>query len=112
MDIPRLQNLLAVARGDKPADLLLKNAKVVNTLSYEIEEQGVAVFDGRIAGLGDYEAKEVIDLRGGYLAPSLIDGHIHIESSLLAPAEFARTVVPWGTGAVVGGAHQIAHGWW
>ncbi len=109
MKIPRLQNLLAVARGDQPADLLIKNAKVINTLSYEIEEQGVAIFDGLIAGLGDYEAKEVVDLRGGYLAPALIDGHIHIESSLLAPAEFAKTVVPRGTGAVVCDPHEIAN---
>ncbi len=109
MNIPRLQSLLAVARGDQPADLLIKHAKVINTLSYEIEEQGVAIFDGWIAGLGDYEAKEIVDLRGGYLAPALIDGHIHIESSLLAPAEFARTVVPWGTGAVVCDPHEIAN---
>jgi adenine deaminase len=109
MDRHRLQSLLAVARGDKPADLLLKNAKVANTLSYEIEEQGVAVFDGLIAGLGDYEAKEVIDLRGSYLSPTLIDGHIHIESSLLSPAEFAKAVVPWGTGAVVCDPHEIAN---
>ena len=109
MTISRLQSLLAVARGDKPADLLIKNAKVINTLSYEIEEQGVAIFDGLIAGLGDYEAKEAIDFHGSYLAPSLIDGHIHIESSLLAPAEFAKTVVPWGTGAVVCDPHEIAN---
>jgi adenine deaminase len=109
MNIPRLQNLLAVARGDKPADLLIKNAKVINTLSYEIEEQGVAVFDGLVAGIGEYEAREVVNLHGAYLAPALIDGHIHIESSLLAPAEFARTVVPWGTGAVVCDPHEIAN---
>jgi adenine deaminase len=59
-----LQSLLSVARGDRPADLLLKNGRVVNTLSYEIEECSVAVSDGLIAGLGDYEAREVIDLRG------------------------------------------------
>lgn len=109
MDIPRLQALLTVARGDRPADLLLKNGRVVNTLSYEIEECSVAVADGLIAGLGDYEAREVVDLEGLFLAPSLIDGHIHIESSLLAPAEFARAVVPCGTGAVVCDPHEIAN---
>ena len=109
MDMLRLQNLLAVSRGDQPAELFLKNARVINTLSYEIEEQGVAVFEGLIAGLGEYEAKEVVDLRGGYLAPALIDGHIHIESSLLSPAEFAKLVVPLGTGSVVCDPHEIAN---
>jgi adenine deaminase len=109
MDIPRLQSLLAVARGDRPADLLLKNGRVINTFSYEIEECSVAVADGLIAGLGEYEAREVIDLKGLFLAPSLIDGHIHIESSLLSPAEFAKAVVPRGTGAVVCDPHEIAN---
>ncbi|MCX6601229.1 MAG: amidohydrolase family protein, partial [bacterium] len=104
-----LQSLLAVARGDQPADLLLKNGRVVNTLSCEIEEIAVAVFAGRIAGLGDYDAREVVDLRGAYLAPAFLDGHVHIESSLLSPAEFARAVVPWGTGGVVCDPHEIAN---
>ncbi len=110
MDIPRLQRLLAVARGEQPADLLLKNAVVVNTCSYQLDEMDVAIADGLIAGLGEeYEAREVIDLKGAILAPALIDGHIHIESSLLSPAEFARAVVPRGTGAVVCDPHEIAN---
>ncbi|MFZ5433432.1 MAG: amidohydrolase family protein, partial [Calditrichota bacterium] len=109
MNIPEMQSLLSAARGDAPADLLLKNGRVVNTLSYEIEEISVAISGDRIAGLGEYDAKEVVDLHGAFLAPSLIDGHIHIESSLLAPAEFARTVVPCGTGAVVCDPHEIAN---
>ena len=104
-----LQSLLAVARGDQPADLLLKNGRVVNTLSCEIEEIAVAIFAGRIAGLGEYDAREVVDLRGAYLAPAFLDGHVHIESSLLSPAEFARAVVPWGTGGVVCDPHEIAN---
>jgi adenine deaminase len=109
MDRNILRQLLAVARGDEPADLLLINGKIVNTLSYEIEEESVAVFGGYIAGFGDYKAKEIVDLKGAYLSPALIDGHIHIESSLLAPPEFARTVVPCGTGAVVCDPHEIAN---
>ncbi|MDD5088697.1 MAG: adenine deaminase [bacterium] len=109
MTIERRQRLLAVARGDEPADVLLRGGRVVNTLSYEIEAVSVAVADGRIAGLGDYEAREIVDLDGAFLSPSLIDGHIHIESSLLAPAQFARAVVPWGTGAVVCDPHEIAN---
>jgi adenine deaminase len=104
-----LQSLLAVARGDQPADLLLKNGRVVNTHSCEIEEQSVAVAGGRIAGLGDYAAREVVDLRDAYLTPAFLDGHIHIESSLLSPAEFSRAVVPWGTGGVVCDPHEIAN---
>jgi len=109
MNIERLQRLLAVARGDAPADLLLRGGRVVNTLSYEIEEISVAVSDGLIAGLGDYPARETVELGGAFLSPALIDGHIHIESSLLSPAEFAKAVVPWGTGAVVCDPHEIAN---
>ncbi|MCB9366981.1 MAG: adenine deaminase [Calditrichaeota bacterium] len=103
------QRLLEAARGDRPADLLLRNARLINTISYEIEEAGVAIFEGRIAGIGDYEARETLDLRGRYLAPAFLDGHIHIESSLLTPPEFARAVVPCGTGGVFCDPHEIAN---
>src|SRR3989339_1473685 len=109
MDRTKLRQLLTVARGDEPADLLLTNCKIVNTLSCEIELESVAVFGGYVAGLGDYKAKQIVDLKGAYLSPALIDGHIHIESSLLAPPEFARTVVPCGTGAVVCDPHEITN---
>ena len=91
---------LSIARGEQPAELLFKNAKLVNVLSGEIHPANVAVDDGRIIGIGDYKARKVIDLRGGYLAPSLIDGHFHIESAQLTAGEFARAVVPHGTGEV------------
>lgn len=103
------QRLLEVARGDKPADLLIRNARLINTFSQEVEEAGIAVFEGRIAGIGDYDARDVIDLKGGFLAPALLDGHIHIESTLLTPPEFARTVVPLGTGGVFCDPHEIAN---
>lgn len=109
MDVSSKQRLLEVARGDRPADLLLKDARLINTISYEIEEAGVAVFEGRIAGIGDYEARETIDLKGRYLAPAFLDGHIHIESTLMTPPEFARTVVPFGTGGVFCDPHEIAN---
>jgi len=109
VNIQAKQRLLEVARGDKPADLLLRNARLINTFSYEIEEAGVAVFEGRIAGIGDYEARETIDLGGRYLSPALLDGHIHIESTLLTPPEFARAVVPFGTGGVFCDPHEIAN---
>jgi adenine deaminase len=104
-----LQHKLSIARGEKPAELLFKNARLVNVLSGEIYETSVAVEDGRVVGLGDYEGRKVIDLKGSYLAPSLIDGHFHVESSMLTMPEFARAVVPHGTGAMVIDPHEYAN---
>jgi adenine deaminase len=100
---------LAIARGEQRAELLFKNARVVNIFSGEIHKTNVAVEDGRVIGFGDYRAKKIIDLKGAYLAPSLIDGHFHVESSMLTAPEFARAVVPHGTGAVVIDPHEYAN---
>jgi adenine deaminase len=107
--VRNIQQKLAIARAEQPAELLFKNAKLVNVLSGEIYAASVAVEDGRIVGLGDYKAKKIIDLKGAYLAPSLIDGHFHVESSMLTAAEFARAVVPHGTGAIVIDPHEYAN---
>ena len=105
-----LKELISVARGEIPADLLLKNARIVNTFIGEIEQADVAIYGDRIAGVGDYDkAKETIDLQGGFLAPGLINGHTHIESSMLHPARYAQAVVPRGTLAVVTDLHEIAN---
>jgi adenine deaminase len=105
-----LKELISVARGDTPADLLLKNARIVNTFTGEIEQGSVTIFGGRIAGVGDYDnAKEIIDLQGEFLAPALINGHTHIESSMLHPARYAQAIVPRGTLAVVTDLHEIAN---
>jgi len=104
-----IQQKLSIARGEQPAELLFRNARLVNVLSGEIYGADVAVDDGRIIGLGEYEARKVIDLEGAYLAPSLIDAHFHVESSMLTAAEFARAVVPHGTGAVVIDPHEYAN---
>ena len=105
-----LAKLISVARGEIPADLLLKNARIVNTFIGEIEQADVAIYGDRIAGIGDYvKAKEIIDLQGGFLAPGLINGHTHIESSMLHPARYAQAVVPRGTLAVVTDLHEIAN---
>src|SRR4051812_5127357 len=101
-----LQHKLSVARGEKPAELLFQNAQVVNVLSGEIHRDNVAVEDGRIVGFGNYEAESVIDLDGAYLAPSLIDGHFHVESTMCTIPEFVRAVVPHGTGAMVIDPHE------
>ncbi|MFC1862217.1 adenine deaminase [Chloroflexota bacterium] len=102
--------LISVARGELPADLVLANARVVNVFTGEVESGNVAIYGGRIAGVGDYQqAKEVLDLGGKYLAPGFIDGHTHLESSMLDVSQYARAVVPRGTLAVVTDLHEITN---
>ena len=104
------EELVSVARGDKPADLLIKNARIINTFIGETEQADVAIYGDRIAGIGDYDkAREVTDLEGAFLAPGLINGHTHIESSMLHPARYAQAVIPRGTLAVVTDLHEIAN---
>ena len=106
----KLAGLVSVARGDSPADLVLANARVVNVFTGEVEVGDVAIYGDRIAGVGRYrQAKQVIDLHGQYLAPGLINGHTHIESSLLDIGQYARAVVPRGTLAVVTDLHELAN---
>jgi adenine deaminase len=108
--LSQLNRLIAVAKGDEPADLLLADARVVNTFSGEVEAGNVAIYGGRVAGVGDYrQAKEVVDLGGRYLAPGLINGHTHLESSMLDVGQYARAVVPHGTSALVTDLHEIAN---
>lgn len=105
----QLQHKLSVARGEKPAELVFKNAQLVNVLSGEIHKANVAVDDGRVIGFGDYDANEVVDLAGAFLAPSLIDGHFHVESTMVTLPELVRAVVPHGTGAMVIDPHEYAN---
>ena len=104
-----LAEIIRYARGDEPADLLIENAKVLDVFGGEVLETNVAVVRSRIVGLGDYQARDRLDLEGAYLAPGFIDAHVHIESSLVTPAEFARAVVPRGTTTVVTDPHEIAN---
>ncbi|MFO7772868.1 MAG: adenine deaminase [Dehalococcoidia bacterium] len=105
-----LKELISVARAETAADLLIKNARIINTFTGETEQADVAIYGHRIAGIGDYDkGKEIIDLQGGFLAPGLINGHTHIESSMLHPARYAQAVVPRGTLAVVTDLHEIAN---
>jgi adenine deaminase len=102
--------LLAVARGDAEADLALVNGRVVNVFTGEVLEQPVAVAGGIVAAVGEpRQARETVDLEGRFLCPGLIDAHVHIESSMVTPFEFARAVVPRGTTAVVCDPHEIAN---
>jgi len=104
-----LKSLIRHARGDEPADLLLKNGRVVNVLSGQIDQTSVALAGEFIVGLGDRPARAEIDLDGACVAPGFIDAHVHIESALVPPAEFARAVVPRGTTTVVTDPHEIAN---
>lgn len=104
-----LAEVIRAARGEKRVDLLIKNARIINVLSGEIYHSNVAVDGGLIVGFGDYTAVQTIDLEGKYLAPGFLDGHMHMESSMIEPAEFSRVVVPKGTTTVVVDPHEIAN---
>jgi adenine deaminase len=108
MDAP-LSRRLAVARGDEPADLVLRGGKVLSVFTREWLEVDVAVVDGWIAGLGNYEGRETIEAAGRWVVPGFIDAHMHLESSKLLVDEFARLVLPFGTTAVVADPHEIAN---
>lgn len=101
--------LLAVARGDEPADLVLSGGRVLCVFTRSWVEADVAVVDGRIAGVGSYSGREHVDLEGRFLVPGFIDAHMHFETSRLLPDEYARIVLPQGTTSVVADPHEIAN---
>jgi adenine deaminase len=106
----KVTGLLSVSRGELPADLLFLNARIVNTLTSEIEVGNVAICGDRVAGVGDYHlARQVIDLQGKYLAPGFIEGHTHLESSMLNLSQYARAVVPRGVTTLITDLHEIAN---
>lgn len=105
----QLQRRMEVATGRQRADLVLKNATYVNVFSNELLVADIAVCDGVVAGIGSYEGLQEIDMTGKIVCPGLIDSHIHLESSLVSPVEFARAVLPHGTTAVVTDPHEIAN---
>src|ERR1039457_6753203 len=107
-----LAEFVAAARGSVPADLVLKNARIVNVLTGEIHDGTVGVKGDRILGFGDYRAArkdDEIDLGGAYVAPALWDAHIHIESTMTTPATFARLAAAHGTAAAITDPHEIAN---
>jgi adenine deaminase len=105
----REERLASIARGRGPADLLLRNARVFDAFSGTFFRGEVAVAEGVIIGFGASGAERVLDLDGAVVVPGLIDAHVHIESSLLSPSEFARAVLPRGTTAVIADPHEIAN---
>jgi adenine deaminase len=103
-------HLLEVARAEAPADLLLEGGRVVNVFTGQIEQTNVAIADGRIAGIGNYtRGNQVVHLNGAYVAPSFIDAHMHVESTMLPPSEFVKLAAPHGTTGVVLDPHEIAN---
>ena len=104
-----LRKLIDVAAGRVPADLVIKNCKIVNVFSGKIQEGNIAFSGNQIAGIGDYEGKKVIDAEGRYAAPGFIDSHIHIESSYVSPEEIGRLLVPHGGTTIMADPHEIVN---
>lgn len=112
-EMKKQQDRILAAAGKIPPDLVLRNAGIINVFTGEIEYSDIAVFDGIIVGIGDYASmadnEKVVDCTCRFISPGFIDGHIHIESSMLSPAEFAAAVVPHGTTAVITDPHEIVN---
>src|SRR6188472_4195694 len=107
--MPDLARRLAVARGDEPAETVVRGGRVFSAFTKEWLEVDVAIVDGYVAGLGDYEGAEELDASRRYVVPGFVDAHMHLESSKLLVDEFARLVLPLGTTAVVADPHEIAN---
>jgi adenine deaminase len=104
-----VERRLAVARGDEPADLVVRDGRVLSVFTKEWLDVDIAIVDGVVAGLGRYEGRETLDAGGKYVVPGFIDAHMHLESVKLMVDEFARLVLPLGTTAVVADPHEIAN---
>jgi adenine deaminase len=107
--MPDLARRLAVARGDEPADLVVRGGRVFSVCTREWLETDVAVVDGHVAGLGDYEGSEELDAEDRYVVPGFVDAHMHLETTKLLVDEFAQLVLPLGTTTVVVDPHEIAN---
>ena len=104
-----LKKLIDTAAGRVPADVVIKNCRIVDVFSGKIREGDIAICEDQIAGIGAYEGKQVVDAKGYYAAPGFIDGHIHIESSYLSPEELGRLLVPHGATTIIADPHEIVN---
>ncbi|MFC5448819.1 adenine deaminase [Paenibacillus aestuarii] len=100
---------IAVASGKEPADTVITNGKIIDVFNGEIIEGDIAIADGIIVGIGAYSGHAVVDAGGKYVAPAFIDGHVHIESAMLTPAEFAKVLLPHGVTSIVADPHEVAN---
>lgn len=109
MERNQLTRRISVASGKEPADTVVKNGKIIDVFNGEIIDGDIAIVDGYFAGIGEYEGKKIIDAHGQYVVPAFIDGHVHIESSLVTPSEFAKVLLPHGVTTVIADPHEIAN---
>ena len=109
MNKEMLKKLIDVAAGRIPADLVIKNCQVVDVYNASVIKGDIALCEGLIAGVGEYEGKREIDAGGRYAAPGFIDSHIHIESSYVSPEELGRLIVPHGTTTIIADPHEITN---
>src|SRR5690348_1210424 len=100
---------IAVASKKTLADIVIKNGKIIDVFNLSIIEGDIAISDGMIVGIGNYNGNKVIDAKGRYIAPSFIDSHVHIESSMVTPREFSKIVLPHGVTTVITDPHEIAN---
>lgn len=109
MNKKELKNLINKANGNEKAQLVFKNGNIINVFTKEIIKADVAVDNGKIVGVGDYSGEEEINLDGKYISPGFIDSHVHIESSMSTPVQFARTIMPRGVTSIIADPHEIAN---
>lgn len=109
MEKQKLKKLIDVSAGREPADLVIRNCKIIDVYSGEITHGDIGIVNGLIAGIGNYEALEEVDADGLYAGPGLIDSHIHIESSYVTPEEISRLLVPFGTTTIIADPHEIVN---
>ena len=109
MERSQLTRRISVASGKEPAETVIKNGKIVDVFNGEIIEGDIAIVDGYFAGIGKYEGKNIVDAQGKYVVPAFIDGHVHIESSLVTPSEFAKVLLLHGVTTVIADPHEIAN---
>ena len=105
----KLTRRIQTAAGEREADYVIKNGQILDSYNLEFIEADVAIIDGVFAGIGNFEGKHVIDAKGKYVVPSLIDAHVHIESAMVPPSEFARAVLPCGVTTIITDPHEIAN---
>lgn len=109
MERNQITRRISVASGKEPADTVIKNGRIIDVFNGEIMEGDIAIVDGYFAGIGQYDGKKIIDAEGRYVLPAFIDGHVHIESSLVTPSEFAKVLLPHGVTTVIADPHEIAN---
>lgn len=100
---------ISVASGREPADTVIINGKIIDVFNGEIIEEDLAIVDGYFAGIGKFKGKKIVDAKGRYVSPAFIDGHVHIESSMVTASEFAKVLLPHGVTTVIADPHEIAN---